>query len=140
MRATLPLTISTACAGFRSAAAQAMLSRLAGCDRVHLVASFDHVNTPLLWDKRLAARFNWLWHDVTTYAPYTAEVAAAALPSLLVGRRCPPRRVIWPMVSIGERVRSTTELLLLSCPSLERRYIICLVNRWYVCSTLMKSA
>ena len=64
-----------------------MLSRLASCSRVHLVASFDHVNTPLLWDKRLAARFNWLWHDVTTYAPYTAEVAAAALPSLLVGRR-----------------------------------------------------
>lgn len=74
-------------AGFRSADAQAMLSRLAGCERVHLVASFDHVNTPLLWDKRLAARFNWLWHDVTTYEPYTAEVAAAALPSLLVGRR-----------------------------------------------------
>ena len=44
----------------------------------------DHVNTPLLWDKQMAARFNWLYFDVTSYAPYTVE--GACKPSLLVGR------------------------------------------------------
>ena len=44
----------------------------------------DHVNTPLLWDKQMAARFNWLYFDVTSYAPYTVE--SANKPSLLVGR------------------------------------------------------
>jgi len=26
---------------------------------VRVVASIDHVNAPLLWDKKLLARFNW---------------------------------------------------------------------------------
>jgi hypothetical protein len=26
---------------------------------VHLVASIDHVNAPLLWDKKAATRLNW---------------------------------------------------------------------------------
>ena len=46
----------------------------------------DHINAPLLWDQRTAARFKWLYFDVTTYAPYHAE--AQEMPSLLIGRRC----------------------------------------------------
>ena len=45
----------------------------------------DHVNAPLLWDRRTAARFNWAYFDATTYAPYHAE--AQEMPSLLIGRR-----------------------------------------------------
>ena len=75
-------------AGFRKPEAQAVLSTLAASDRVHLVASFDHVNTPQLWDPQLAARFNWLWHDITTYTPYVSEFSRVAVPSELVGRRC----------------------------------------------------
>jgi len=52
---------------------------------ISLIASMDHVNTPLLWDKQMAARFNWLYFDVTSYAPYVLETAS--VPSLLVGRR-----------------------------------------------------
>lgn len=74
------------CPGFRSSEAQGALSALAACERVHLVASFDHVDTPLLWDAQLAARFNWLWHDVTTYAPYVSELNPSSVPSLLAAR------------------------------------------------------
>ena len=52
------------------------------------MASFEHVNTPLLWDAQLAARFNWLWHDVTTYAAYTSEMNPKSVPSLLAARAC----------------------------------------------------
>ncbi len=65
-----------------------MLSELSRCPAIRLVASVDHVNSCLLWDKRTAAQFNWLYFDVTTYAPYTVE--AREMPSLLIGRRCAP--------------------------------------------------
>lgn len=65
-----------------------MLSELSKCPAIRLIASVDHVNSCLLWDKRTAARFNWLYFDVTTYAPYTIE--AQEMPSLLIGRRCVP--------------------------------------------------
>lgn len=71
--------------GLRSRETQEMLSELSRCPAVRLIASVDHVNSCLLWDKRTAARFNWLYFDVTTYAPYTVE--AQEMPSLLVGRR-----------------------------------------------------
>ncbi|KAK4538397.1 hypothetical protein CDCA_CDCA17G4422 [Cyanidium caldarium] len=61
-------------AALRTVEAQEALSRLASLPQVHLVASVDHVNTPLLWpaDTTLA-RFRWAWQDCTTFAPYDAE-------------------------------------------------------------------
>lgn len=73
-------------AGLQSLEAQQLLAELARCPAIRLLASMDHVNAPLLWDRRTAARFNWLHFDVTTYAPYHAE--AQEMPSLLIGRRC----------------------------------------------------
>lgn len=74
-----------ACAGLQSGEAQEALSRLARAPAVRLLASADHANAGLLWDKRTAARFNWAFVDATTFAPYHAETRE--LPSLLVGRR-----------------------------------------------------
>jgi len=59
----------------RSPEAQALLGELAAMPRVHLVASVDHVNAPLLWSKREAARFNFVWQETTTFAPYKYETA-----------------------------------------------------------------
>ena len=59
----------------RSPEAQALLGELAAMPRVHLVASVDHVNAPLLWSKREAARFNFVWQEATTFAPYKYETA-----------------------------------------------------------------
>lgn len=71
--------------GLADPQAQALLSELAAVPSVQLVASVDHVDAALLWDKEVAARFNWLWHDATTFAAYTDEVAGLA--SVLEGHR-----------------------------------------------------
>jgi len=28
-----------------------------------------------VWDHGTVARFNWLWHDATTFSPYTVETS-----------------------------------------------------------------
>ena len=55
--------------------AQSTLSILAQCSHVHVIASIDHINAPLIWDQNKLSRFNWLWHDVTTYKPYKEETS-----------------------------------------------------------------
>ncbi|GJN30496.1 hypothetical protein PR202_gb18805 [Eleusine coracana subsp. coracana] len=44
------------------------------CPHVHVVASIDHVNAPLLWDKKMVhTQFKWSWYHVPTFAPYKVE-------------------------------------------------------------------
>ncbi|XP_010505346.1 PREDICTED: origin of replication complex subunit 2-like isoform X2 [Camelina sativa] len=58
----------------RDPESQQTLARLASCSHIRLVASIDHVNAPLLWDKKMVhTQFNWLWHHVPTFAPYNVE-------------------------------------------------------------------
>ena len=62
-------------ATLRGETAQTALSILAQSPSVHLLASIDHINAPLLWDQKKLSRFNWLWYDVTTYEPYRQETS-----------------------------------------------------------------
>jgi origin recognition complex subunit 2 len=71
-------------APLRNAESQALLGELAAMPRVHIIASVDHVNAPLLWSKREAARFNWVWQRATTFAPYHLETAN--VPQLLASK------------------------------------------------------
>ncbi|KAK8931461.1 Origin recognition complex subunit 2 [Platanthera zijinensis] len=58
----------------RDSESQQYLARMACCSNVCIVASIDHVNAPLLWDKKMVhTQFNWCWHHVPTFAPYNAE-------------------------------------------------------------------
>ncbi|XP_017092228.2 origin recognition complex subunit 2 [Drosophila bipectinata] len=59
----------------RNVKAQAILSRLARVPNIHLLASIDHINTPLLWDQGKLSSFNFSWWDCTTMLPYTDETA-----------------------------------------------------------------
>ena len=59
----------------RNEQTQSALSVLATCPCVHILASVDHINAPLLWNQTLLGRFNWLWHDVTTFEPYREETS-----------------------------------------------------------------
>ena len=59
----------------RSDTAQTALSILAQSPSIHIIASVDHINAPLLWDQKKLSRFNWLWHDTTTYEPYRNETS-----------------------------------------------------------------
>uniref|UniRef100_A0A1Q3EVU6 Origin recognition complex subunit 2 n=1 Tax=Culex tarsalis TaxID=7177 RepID=A0A1Q3EVU6_CULTA len=59
----------------RNGKAQNVLARLAKIDNVHLLASIDHINTPLIWDSSKLSYYNFSWWDVTTMLPYTDETA-----------------------------------------------------------------
>ncbi|KAH0451519.1 hypothetical protein IEQ34_018818 [Dendrobium chrysotoxum] len=58
----------------RDSESQQYLARMACCFNVRVIASIDHVNAPLLWDKKMVhIQFNWCWYHVPTFAPYKAE-------------------------------------------------------------------
>uniref|UniRef100_A0A1A9ZVC8 Origin recognition complex subunit 2 n=1 Tax=Glossina pallidipes TaxID=7398 RepID=A0A1A9ZVC8_GLOPL len=59
----------------RNNRSQAILSRLAKVPNIHLLASIDHINTPLLWDNTKLSNFNFTWWDCTTMLPYKDETA-----------------------------------------------------------------
>lgn len=54
---------------------QHIISRLAKIDRIHLIASIDHINAPLMWDQTCMDNFNFIWYDCTTMLPYKNETA-----------------------------------------------------------------
>ncbi|TFK41692.1 origin recognition complex, subunit 2 [Crucibulum laeve] len=75
-------------APIRTLKAKSLLSLLALNPRIHIIASIDHINAPLLWStseastRKPAAQesiptrgFAWLWHDLTTLASYDFELA-----------------------------------------------------------------
>lgn len=59
----------------RNERTQTALSMLANADNIHLVASVDHINAGLLWDNVKSSRFNWIWHDATTFDDYLVETS-----------------------------------------------------------------
>lgn len=78
----------------RSPKVKSQLATLASHTRIHLIASIDHVNAPLLWTSTECSTrkrentddgsqsynvpgFSWLWHDLTTMASYDFELAHA---------------------------------------------------------------
>ncbi|KAK0453156.1 origin recognition complex, subunit 2 [Armillaria borealis] len=66
----------------RATKSKACLALLASNPRIHVVASVDHINAPLIWSSSEASSrgdggFTWLWHDMTTLAPYDFELAYA---------------------------------------------------------------
>jgi origin recognition complex subunit 2 len=65
-------------AALRTARARSILVSLVQCPHIHLIASVDHILSPLLWSTSDAnSVFRWLWHDLTTLEPYDVELAHA---------------------------------------------------------------
>ena len=52
---------------------QTLFSSLAECENIRIIASVDHINAPFMWDHTKSMKFNWLWHDITSYEPYLCE-------------------------------------------------------------------
>ncbi|KAL1302283.1 hypothetical protein AAFC00_002701 [Neodothiora populina] len=65
---------------------QQILSRLASSPYITLIASADTPNFPLLWDISLRSALRFVFHDTTTYAPYTAEFDVVDEVNALLGR------------------------------------------------------
>ncbi|KAK9871286.1 hypothetical protein WA026_011556 [Henosepilachna vigintioctopunctata] len=59
----------------RNNKAQNVLARLAAVKNIHLIASIDHINAPLLWDHSKLSKFNYTWWDMTSYLPYIDETS-----------------------------------------------------------------
>ncbi|RLV87825.1 Origin recognition complex subunit 2 [Meyerozyma sp. JA9] len=54
---------------------QSLLSQLASLPEIWLITSTDNINASLLWDSFKLKNFNFVWHDLTTYQPYTVELS-----------------------------------------------------------------
>uniref|UniRef100_H3B313 Origin recognition complex subunit 2 n=1 Tax=Latimeria chalumnae TaxID=7897 RepID=H3B313_LATCH len=54
---------------------QQLLGQLAAVPNIHLLASLDHINAPLMWDQSKLSLFNWLWYETTTYKAYVEETS-----------------------------------------------------------------
>ncbi|XP_026672479.1 origin recognition complex subunit 2 isoform X2 [Ceratina calcarata] len=59
----------------RTNKAQDLLSSLASIPNLCILASVDHINSPLLWDHTKRSKFNFFWWDTTTYLPYQEETS-----------------------------------------------------------------
>ncbi|XP_030259626.1 origin recognition complex subunit 2 isoform X2 [Sparus aurata] len=54
---------------------QSALGQLASLPNLHLVASIDHINGPLVWDQFQQSQFNWLWWECVTFQHYAEETS-----------------------------------------------------------------
>ncbi|KAE8446637.1 hypothetical protein EG329_011830 [Mollisiaceae sp. DMI_Dod_QoI] len=70
----------------RRPATQSILARLSSHPQVCMVASADHPSFPLLWDSSLRSTYNFLFHDCTTFQPYTSEIDVVDEVHELLGR------------------------------------------------------
>nr|XP_045597029.1 origin recognition complex subunit 2-like [Procambarus clarkii] len=59
----------------RGEKAQSAIAYLASIPNVHLLASIDHINAPLIFDSSKMSQYNALWCDATTLAPYSEETS-----------------------------------------------------------------
>lgn len=60
---------------FRDDKIQSLISELCTLPEIWLMSSTDNINVSLLWDLYKLKKFNFLWHDLTTYEPYTTELS-----------------------------------------------------------------
>ena len=66
-------------ASLRRSSAVAIFARLAAHPSVHVLATCDTSNFPLLWDTRLQEQYNWVYHDTTTFQSF----AGVEIPSVV---------------------------------------------------------
>ena len=62
------------------------LKQIIGSMQIHVIASVDHLTAPILFpvhDSTIG--LNWIWHDLTTFEPYTLELSYRATTSILQG-------------------------------------------------------
>ncbi|KAJ1949028.1 Origin recognition complex subunit 2 [Linderina macrospora] len=88
---------------------QAALAVLGNCKNIHLLASVDHIEAPVMWDTTLATKFNWAWHDLTTFEPYTVETSYENFSS--ASTEIGPRGVLHVLASLTENAKSVFRIL-----------------------------
>jgi origin recognition complex subunit 2 len=66
---------------------QAILAQLASHPQIQLICSADTPDFSLLWDSGLRSAFSFVFHDCTTFAPFTAEIDVVDDVHELLGRK-----------------------------------------------------
>ncbi|KAL2699686.1 hypothetical protein AAEP93_009661 [Penicillium crustosum] len=100
----------------RRAANQALLARLAATPRIRLLVTADTPNFPVMWDISLRDQLNFVFHDCTTFLPFSAEADVVEEVNTLLGRK--GRRVGgkdgvgFVLKSLPENARNLYRLLL----------------------------
>ncbi|KAI2603708.1 ORC2-domain-containing protein [Hypoxylon sp. NC1633] len=74
-------------APLRKTGIQPILAQLAAHPNIRLICSADTPDFPLLWDSSLRSSFNFVFHDCTTFAPFTAELEVVDDVHELLGRK-----------------------------------------------------
>ena len=72
----------------RRAPNPSLIAQLAASPHIHLLATCDQPNFPLLWDTSLLEQYNWVYHDTTTFVPYGGVEIPAVIDDVneLLGR------------------------------------------------------
>lgn len=94
-------SLDAAC--FRSRDFQNCLSLLAACPCVVLMGSINHLNTPLLWDTEMLARFRWSYQHSPTFECNT--ILDSDLFSAIKGKNGGSRALAYIMRSLTSKHR-----------------------------------
>ncbi|KAJ5360396.1 hypothetical protein N7517_009587 [Penicillium concentricum] len=100
----------------RRAANQALLARMAATPLIRLLVTADTPNFPVMWDISLRDQLNFVFHDCTTFLPFSAEADVVEEVNALLGRK--GRRiggkdgVGFVLKSLPENARNLYRLLL----------------------------
>ncbi|KAF2669281.1 ORC2-domain-containing protein [Microthyrium microscopicum] len=73
-------------ASIRRPNTQAILATLASQESIRMISTADTPNFPLLWDVSLRTKFKFLFHDCTTFVPFSAEMDTVETVNELLGR------------------------------------------------------
>ncbi|KAJ1911786.1 Origin recognition complex subunit 2 [Mycoemilia scoparia] len=98
-------------ASLRKDVSQLTLAILASSPGIHLIASVDHINAPLMWDASLLSKFQWCWHDLTTFEPYSVETSFENLTMMLKSQETGVRGVIHVLASLTNNAKSIFKIL-----------------------------
>ena len=95
--------------------ALSILSQLSAHESIHLILTADNPNLPILFPTQLRAKFNFLFHDATTFLPYDSGTADSELSLVvdsvleLLGRKTSAAAgregVRWVLKSLPENAR-----------------------------------
>ncbi|KAI1813526.1 origin recognition complex subunit 2-domain-containing protein [Poronia punctata] len=102
-------------APLRRAGFQSILAQLAALPQIHFACSADTPDFTLLWDSSLRSSFSFVFHDCTTFSPFTAELEVVDDVHELLGRKA--RRVggkegvTYVLRSLTENARNLFRLL-----------------------------
>ena len=99
-----------------TAPAPTILSQLASHPNIHLLATADNPSFPLLHPTSLRSAFNFLYHDATTFLPYSIELGTVVDSVLdLIGRKTSGvtgrEGIRWVLKSLSENARNLYRIL-----------------------------